>query len=331
MKDRIILFAAVLILMVSSYSIVRTQPRNPSNPPPAAPPRSSFAERVAAVGLIEPASENISIAAPLPGVVDRVLVQAGTAVKQGQPLIRLDVRALEAAREQRRAELTVRKSSIATADARLRRTRAALGEARQNLAHAEALIDARSLSTEELNRRRTAVELAESDVQAATADLESAKASVLAAEAALNVVLTDLDRSTITSPIDGTVLQVRIRPGEYAAAGPGAPPWLMVGDLSRLHVRVDIDEHEAWRLRPNAAAEAQVRGNSRLRTGVRFVRFEPYVIPKQSLSGASNERVDTRVLQAVYEIEDRSIPLFVGQQMDVFIDASNPKVAPASR
>ena len=66
---------------------------------------------------------------------------------------------------------------------------------------------------------------------------------------------------------------------------------------------------------------AQVRGNSNLRVPLQFVRFEPLIIPKQSLTGASTERVDTRVLQAVYRLEPSALLLFVGQQMDVFIEA----------
>jgi HlyD family secretion protein len=40
-------------------------------------------------------------------------------------------------------------------------------------------------------------------------------------------------------------------------------------------------------------------------------------------TGDSTERVDTRVLQVIYRVEDNSLPLFVGQQMDVFIETSN--------
>jgi HlyD family secretion protein len=49
------------------------------------------------------------------------------------------------------------------------------------------------------------------------------------------------------------------------------------------------------------------------------------VLPKKSLTGDSTERVDTRVLQVIYKIEDTNLPLFVGQQMDVFIDASKSR------
>ena len=46
-------------------------------------------------------------------------------------------------------------------------------------------------------------------------------------------------------------------------------------------------------------------------------------MPKKSLTGDSTERVDTRVLQVIYEFDPTGLPpLFVGQQMEVFIDAS---------
>jgi len=94
---------------------------------------------------------------------------------------------------------------------------------------------------------------------------------------------------------------------------------------------VDVDEHEAWRVRPEARASSSVRGNANLKTPLTFVRFEPFVIPKRSLTGDSTERVDTRVLQVIYRVDDENLRLFVGQQMDVFIDAANLKAAMASR
>jgi HlyD family secretion protein len=97
--------------------------------------------------------------------------------------------------------------------------------------------------------------------------------------------------------------------------------------LKPLHIRVDVDEHEAWRVRPQAKANAAVRGNAELTTALTFVRFEPFVVPKRSLTGDSTERVDTRVLQVIYRIDDESLPLYVGQQMDVFIDGSEATTA----
>jgi HlyD family secretion protein len=96
---------------------------------------------------------------------------------------------------------------------------------------------------------------------------------------------------------------------------------MMLGNESTLHVRVDVDENDAWRFEAGAQAVAFVRGNPALQTKLRFERTEPYVIPKVSLTGQSSERVDTRVLQVIYSLEDGRLPVYVGQQMDVFISA----------
>jgi hypothetical protein len=138
---------------------------------------------------------------------------------------------------------------------------------------------------------------------------------------------TNIERSIVRAPVDGDVLQVKVHPGEFAPAGVTATPLVLLGRLKPLHVRVDVDENEAWRLRPEAPAIAAVRGNPNLKTPLTFVRFEPLVVPKKSLTGDSTERVDTRVLQVIYRVEDKLLPLFVGQQMDVFIEDSNGATA----
>jgi hypothetical protein len=51
-----------------------------------------------------------------------------------------------------------------------------------------------------------------------------------------------------------------------------------------------------------------------------FVRVEPYVVPKRSLTGDNTERIDTRVLQVIYKVKDPGDNLYVGQQVDVFVN-----------
>jgi hypothetical protein len=76
-------------------------------------------------------------------------------------------------------------------------------------------------------------------------------------------------------------------------------------------------------VKAGSTAEAQVRGNTSLRVPLKFVRFEPLVIPKKSLTGDAAERVDTRVLQVIFAAESSpQFPLYVGQQMDVFIQST---------
>src|SRR5258708_27308206 len=97
---------------------------------------------------------------------------------------------------------------------------------------------------------------------------------------------------------------------------------MTVGGGRGLQVRADIDESEAWRVRAGTPAVARLRGNSRISFPLEFVRFEPYVIPKKSLTGDVSERVDTRVLQVIYRFKDMSATVFDGQQLDLFIETT---------
>ena len=100
------------------------------------------------------------------------------------------------------------------------------------------------------------------------------------------------------------------------------------GDSDKLHVRVDIDEYDIPRFVPNAPARATLKGQPTDFYPLKFVRIEPYVVPKKSLTGDNTERVDTRVLQVIYAIDSAGKRLFVGQQLDVFIDAGSPSEQP---
>ena len=76
-------------------------------------------------------------------------------------------------------------------------------------------------------------------------------------------------------------------------------------------------------MRPGCAATAFIKGRRDFPIALKFVRIEPYILPKQSLTGESSERVDTRVLQIIFHFSQPGLPVYVGQQMDVFLDAGS--------
>jgi len=93
-------------------------------------------------------------------------------------------------------------------------------------------------------------------------------------------------------------------------------------------VRADVDEQNAARLQPGQTATAYLKGDTTEPIELSFVRIEPCVVPKVSLTGASTERVDTRVLQVIYSFkrpQDR--PVYVGQQVDLFVKTEIRAVA----
>lgn len=313
----------------------------------ADPSKPPFERYIAGSGILEARERNVAIGSPLARLVLEVNAKVGDEVAAGAPLFRLDDR-------DTRAELEVRKSLVASSRAKLERLKSAPraeeippAEARVTAAEAvladlknqvtlwESVADKRAVTVEDLQRRKFAVQAQEARLAEAKsalvllkagswkADIQVAEAELTSAEAQAAQTETEISRLTVRAPAKGMVLQVNVRAGEFAPAGALQNPLMLFGPLERIYLRVDIDENDAWRFRKEAAAVAFVRGNRELKTELKFEYAEPYVVPKRSLTGDSTERVDTRVMQAVYSFDRSKLPVYVGQQMDVFIEVKN--------
>lgn len=268
-------------------------------PPPIEPPAKPYDTSVAASGIIEALSENVSVGVPEAGLVTQVHVKVWDSIHEGQPLFTLDDR-------ESRAQLAVNQANVLVAEATLRKLQ-------DQLKRFKGVNDPRAISEDEVRTK-------ENEVNVAHAQLEAARAQV-----AQNQVC--LERLTIRAPRTGTILQVNIRPGEYASATPKNAA-MVLGEVERLQVRADVDEQNAPRLQAGQIATAYLKGDTTQPIELRFVRVEPYVVPKTSLTGGSTERVDTRVLQVIYSFEKpKDRPVYVGQQVDLFVKTDIPAVA----
>ena len=346
MLTKILLPLLALAGVIFAVYTVRAGSKEVVPAEPVAPPATGpFDSYVAGAGIVEASTRNIAVGAVVPGVVTEVFVEVGDSVERGDPLFKVDDRAQAAEVAVLRAEAEAARATVAELEQRPRPedlppAEAKVAEAAANLADKRADFEqyqrigrTGAVSDDELRRRRFAVEVARAQVAEAEANLAqlkagtfgpvlaTARARVDAAESRVAQAEVDLDRLTVTAPVGGEVLQVNVRAGEYAASN-ASEPLMLLGDVDTMHVRVDVDENDAWRVRPGADAVAFLRGNSDLKTPLRFAYVEPYVIPKRSLTGQSSERVDTRVLQVVYAFDRTAdLPVYVGQQMDVFIEA----------
>jgi multidrug resistance efflux pump len=155
-------------------------------------------------------------------------------------------------------------------------------------------------------------------------DIDVARAQVELAQAQLESTKVAIERLTVRAPIEGQILQINVRLGQFAALA-WNEPMMVMGDVKRLHVRVDIDENDLPYFAPNVQAIATLKSRPQVRFPLEFVAVQPYVIPKQSLTGYHSERVDTRVLQVIYRLPDGGPATpYVGQQLDVYIKAAEP-------
>lgn len=287
---------AVIGICSAGWAVVRAKTPPPKLPPIVAPVQKPFAKAIAAAGIIESHGENISIGAPVSGVVQKVFANVWTHVKEGEPLFQIDNRELM-------AELQVVQAKEAVALAQLNRTS-------DQLSRLRTIKDLRAISQDDLRTKEN--------------DREVAYASFMQAQKEKEKVIALLEQLTVCSPIDGIILQKNIRPGEFLLSSNIDAPPMVVGDVSKLQVRADIDEQNASHIVSGATAIAYPKNLPSHPIPLTFVRIEPLVIPKRSLTGSSKEKVDTRVLQIVYTFDPlENLTLYIGQQVDIYIERAN--------
>lgn len=282
---------AIGLFAFAAVSVAR-QPERKITDPELPVPAAKVPGSVAGTGVIEPKSETIAIGTNIPGIVTTVHVTVGQQVAAGDPLFTVDERQTKAEQERLRDELEVAQQELADAEDQLQRA----------------------------NRLTKGLSIGESNLERLRFAVRTARATVIARTAAIREADITLERLTVRAPISGTVLRVNIRPGEFAQAGALAEPLMQMGDVSTLHVRVEVDETLLPRLQEGVAGYGTLRGNPSTRIPLTWVRLEPALVPKRNLTGDASEKVDTRVLQAIYAFDPAKAPkAFVGQQMDVFL------------
>lgn len=304
---------AVIALIGAAIFIIAGLPERELTEPEREPPRATGelanSARVAGAGVVEPSSETIQIGTALSGLVTNLNVQPGDFVERGQPLFTVDTRAIN-------AQVREANTAIAEARASIAEARSARATAQSQLALYRNVSDPAAVSRSEVIR-------AEGEAAAANERLRLAQARLSAAQARANAARTELGRATVRAPIAGEILAVNIRPGEFLSTmgGGGSQPFIEMGETRPLHIRVDIDEEQAPRVALGEPATVSPRGAAERQVKAKFVRAEPLVVPKRSLTNSAQERVDVRVLQVIYELPDTNGLFRVGQQVDAFIPA----------
>ncbi len=276
------------------------------------PPESPFDHTIGASGIVEAEGDNVNVASMVSGVAERVFVSVGKTVKKGDSLFQV-----EASTEQTALASSIKEVSVLEAAVEV--VSKQLDESRDADRRTGSLMSANVVSDQEGVQARLDLAKAEAQFAKAQADLELGKARVEEARAALN-------RTLVKAPRDGEILQLNIREGEYTQPFDGNSP-IVLGETRRLQVRAVIDEYDARRLRPDTKAVAYLRGDRTKSFPLSFSHIEPLVVPKTSLTGAPAERVDTRVLNVIYTFDPPEWPIYVGQQLDVFIDAEGSSTA----
>jgi HlyD family secretion protein len=187
----------------------------------------------------------VAVAAKLPGTLSSIRVDIGDRVHAGQIVAALDRREIDAQVDAAEAAVNVAHAGVEAAEAAL--ANAVLeGDRAQNLFDRGA-VPRQRLDAAETARRATA------------AQRDLAKANLAQAEAALRRAREVQRDTTLTSPIDGVVVERHYDAGSLV--GPGDDPVVVVADLRVMKLEAGVSELEAGRLRVGmpARVEAQAR------------------------------------------------------------------------
>lgn len=338
------LFPLLSALGIASAVMLSSIKSNPVSvdTPDSLFPSSPFKNFVAAVGIIEPISGTISISSPYKDVVEKLYVKEGQKVEQGDPLF--SVYSLL-----KKEEFELSCASVAKANAILSRlensprtsllnrqqhiTNAkeiALGNAKEQYQRISCIDSSFIYSEQDQSDIRTTALIKEEEFLASLQTLTEYKAGpwifdidvleheVIFAKQNANAMQEKLNRCLINAPISGTILKIHTFEGEMA--GNSNSCVLEMGQINKLHVCVNVDEIEAWKIEPLARGFAFLRGAPHIQFPLTFEKIDMTVVNKQQLSGDDTERVDTRVLQVTYSFTPGELRVYPGQIVDVCIE-----------
>lgn len=346
----ILLALAGAVLLSASRPGVAQQDPAPSES--GQPPAQAAAHRqVAAPGLVEPYGEEREVGSQIIGVIGKMLIEENQPVTANQVLCEIE-------NAQQKAQLAIAKADHANAKADLEKLRNGARaeerrEARANLAEAKANLN---LARQDYERRKpltakgvtpqsdldqaTAALLANEarvnmaaerlalieapprreDVDMATAQVERTAAVVAQAEA-------ELEKTYVRSPIDGVVLRRYRIAGEPVGNMPPTPI-AVIGDMSRLRVRAEVDELDVGRVVVGQRVELTADGFPGQRFGGKVFRVNRRMGAKTVQTGRPQDKVDTRVLQVLIDL-DPGVVLPVGLRVDAFfLPSADQKAAP---
>lgn len=190
--------------------------------------RRDIVQTISATGTIE-AVNTVDVGTPVSGTINKIFIDYNDVVTQGQVIATIDPTLFE-------AEVMAGEADLASAKAGVSEKEADLGDARRDYGRKEALLAKDFIAASEVDR-------ALSTLEGARARVTAAKATVLQARAKLDKARTNLNYTTITSPLDGVVVAKDVSEGQTVAASYSTPTLFTIAeDLTKMQVEAAVDE-----------------------------------------------------------------------------------------
>lgn len=240
---------------------------------------------ISASGTLQP-TRSVDVGSELSGTLEAVLVNENDRVSKGQIVARLDPSKLQDAVAKSRAAVAAAQATVAQMDATVAESRANLNRLRQ----VAELSGGKVPSKAEL-------ESAEATYQRAVANVASARASVIQANATLKSDETNIAKAVIRAPINGVVLTRKVEPGQTVVASMTTPVLFTIAeDLTQMELQVKVDEADVGSVKLGQSASFSVSAwpgrsfpASILRVGIGSTTTDNVVTYKTVLAVANDD------------------------------------------
>jgi multidrug resistance efflux pump len=304
------------------------------------------ARMVSGTGLIEPRGRETKVAGTAAGLVVRIAVQEGQQVSAGQVLVEFESSSERSAVESAREEIESAKrefdkvkageraENIAAASGDLRAAQARAAQSADALSRLKGLAERDLVTRDEYDKARRQ---AEQDSAAAAAsksryealasgprkeDVAIQQARIAQAEKRLEERLTQLRLRQVRAQNAGTVLQIKYRAGEYYV--PSGEPLLLLGDLSQKRARIDIDERDIARVHAGDRAYVTASAFANRSFPARVAEVGQRIGRKNIRTDDPKERIDTKILEVVLDVEGDARDLIPGLRVSAVIGSKEP-------
>jgi HlyD family secretion protein len=206
--------------------------------------RGSIEQIVTATGQLN-AVVTVLVGSQVSGIIQKLGADFNSEVQEGQIIAQIEPTRFKANLEQARAQQK-------NAEAAKAKARVSFEVAKREFERARELADKKVIGVAELDELQAKFDLGRVELQAADAQTAQARAQV-------GIAQVDLERTTIRSPIDGTVLQRAVDVGQTVAASLSAPTLFTIAqDLAKMEVRAAIDESDVGKLKEGLEARFTV-------------------------------------------------------------------------
>lgn len=211
--------------------------------------KRTIIETVSASGKIQPETE-VKLSPDVSGEVVELYVKEGDTVKKGDVLAKIKPDIYESNYEQMQASLNAQKANEANAKARLSQVKAQFINAKSSYERNETLWKQKAISQSEYDAALAAYEVAKEEVTAAEEAYRAAQYNVKSTEAIVKEAGENLAKTTIISPVDGTISKLSIEKGERVVGTTqfAGTEIMRIANLNEMEVNVEVNENDIVRV-----------------------------------------------------------------------------------